>query len=140
MFENTENLVIASFRFWTLFLHENQSHLGRVYLSATRESAVDFFEMNEEETAEFHLLGNKIVAVLRDLFHPDLMNYASLGNRFRHLHVHFIPRYQGERIFHGVTFFDKKWGQNYAPYDKDFKISEDCLMSVKDAILSSLNK
>ena len=72
------------------------------------------------------------------MFHPDLMNYAALGNVAHHLHVHFIPRYQQQRQFQGVKFKDQRWGKNYAPYDYNFKTDRSVLMKIKEAIKERL--
>lgn len=135
---NVVQLKIAEFKHWDLFLHENQSLLGRVYLSAKRKNAIDFIAMTSEEREEFFELGAKINEALLILFHPDLMNYASLGNRFKHLHVHFVPRYKEERTFLGVSFTDAKWGMNYAPYDKKFVVSKDCLFKLRDILKNAI--
>ena len=66
---------------------------------------------------------------------PDMpLNYASLGNIARHLHVHVIPRYKSSRFFDGITFTDQRWGQNYAPYDYSFKVPETTLFKICDAL------
>ncbi len=38
-------------------------------------------------------------AALRELFRPDKMNLASLGNQVPHLHWHVIARHAGDRHF-----------------------------------------
>jgi diadenosine tetraphosphate (Ap4A) HIT family hydrolase len=35
----------------------------------------------------------------REVFHPDKINLASLGNMVPHLHWHVIPRWRGDRHF-----------------------------------------
>jgi len=37
--------------------------------------------------------------VQREIFHPDKINLASLGNMVPHLHWHVIPRWRGDRHF-----------------------------------------
>ncbi len=37
--------------------------------------------------------------VLRDIFQPEKINLASLGNMTPHLHWHVIPRYKEDRNF-----------------------------------------
>jgi len=131
-------LEIGEYRHWKLFLNEYQCYLGRVCLVAKREDANDFIEMTEEEREEFFQIAKCVNKALKDLFNPDLMNYAALGNNFKHLHVHLIPRYEKPREFAGIGFIDKRWGKNYAPYDRDFKITLEGLLEIKDAIGSLL--
>jgi diadenosine tetraphosphate (Ap4A) HIT family hydrolase len=129
-----ERLKIKEYKHWSLFLNENQSYLGRVCLVAKREDAVDLFDITEAEREELFLAGAEINQALKALFQPDLMNYASLGNSFRHLHVHFIPRYSSERSFQGMKFSDVRWGKNYEPYNRDFKLSDEALNEIKTAL------
>lgn len=131
---NFEELRIKSYKTWTLYLNEYQCYLGRVCLVANRESAKDFISTTSEERNEFFQICEQVNAALKNLFAPDLMNYASLGNNFNHLHVHVIPRYEKERTFGGIKFTDKRWGSNYAPYDREFKIDPKALIAIRDAI------
>lgn len=137
---NYENLKIKEYKLWTLYLNESQCYLGRVYLVANREDAMDFIETTIKEREEFFSIAKDINLALKKLFEPDLMNYASLGNIFKHLHVHFIPRYKNERIFNGKKFKDLRWGQNYEPYDRGFKLQIEDLYMIKFAIFSNINK
>lgn len=131
-------LKIEDFDFWSLYLNEYQCYLGRVYILAKREDAKDFLEMTESETHELFEIAKKVKEALFDLFQPDLMNYASLGNIFRHLHVHLIPRYKTKRIFNGIEFEDARWGQNYEPYDKEFRLNLPTLIEIKKTIKNHL--
>lgn len=129
-----EELKIKDYKHWTLFLNANQCYLGRVVLMARREDAVDFIETTTAEREEFFSIGEEILRALRALFQPDLMNYASLGNSFRHLHVHFIPRYRTKRMFNQLEFADLRWGKNYEPYDRNFAVSDETLTKIKGAL------
>ncbi|HXF28596.1 MAG TPA: HIT family protein [Chlamydiales bacterium] len=129
-----QKLKIKEYLHWTLYLNEYQCYLGRVCLVAKREGASDFIEITQAEREEFFSIGKQVKKALEKLFQPDLMNYAALGNVFRHLHVHLIPRYEKERIFNGITFVDKRWGKNYAPYDREFQLSIEELNDIKNAL------
>lgn len=133
-----EQLKIKEYKHWTVYLHDNQCYLGRVYIWSKRDGLVDLLDMTEEEQREFFDVGRKVKKAIAELFNPDLMNYASLGNVSTHLHMHVIPRYQSTRTFEGNTFIDERWGKNYAPYDKDFKIPEETLFRIRDAIKAKL--
>jgi len=131
-------LKIKEYKHWVLYLNEYQCYLGRVCLVAKREDATDFIDTTSEEREEFFTIAEDVNKGLKKLFEPDLMNYAALGNNLRHLHVHIIPRYEKERIFNGITFEDKRWGKNYAPYDRKFSLTREDLLSIRDALLSSM--
>lgn len=96
--------------------------------------------MNKEEREEYFNIGNKLKIAFSKLFKPDLYNYATLANVSSHLHTHFIPRYKTKREFSGVTFVDDGWGQNYAPYDKEFKLNEEVQVKIRDAIKEELSR
>ena len=132
------DLKIKVYNHWTLYLNEFQCYLGRLYLVAKRDSAKDFIEMLPVERDEFFKVASNAKRALSELFQPDLMNYASLGNNFNHLHVHLIPRYAEKRVFGGIEFFDKRWGSNYAPYDRDFNLPLEDLLKIRDSIKASI--
>lgn len=133
-----EERTIATYEYWTLYLNEFQCYLGRTYLVANRADALDFIAMTRAERDEFFEVGARLNAALKRLFQPDLMNYASLGNVYRHLHVHFIPRYQSSRLFHNILFEDKRWGKNYEPYDREFLLPPANLEAIRKAIHDTL--
>lgn len=117
-------LEIKRYQYWTVFLHESQCYIGRVYLLAHENPDRDFLGIEGEERQEFFQIGRSIKQALAALFRPDRINYAMLSNKFEKLHVHLIPRYQTPRFFQGIKFVDARWGQNYAPYDRSFLIPQ----------------
>lgn len=133
-----ERLKMKEYPLWTLYLNEFQCYLGRVCLVANRKDAKDFIEMTEAERNEFFSIAKNVNLALKKLFKPDLMNYAALGNNFSHLHVHLIPRYEKEKIFNGIKFVDKRWGSNYAPYDREFKLTMEELDAIKNALAAEM--
>lgn len=54
----------------------------------------------------------------KKLFQHDLPNFAIFANTARHLHAHFIPRFNTPRVFAGMEFVDPNPKGNYAPYPK----------------------
>ena len=121
---NYKDYIIKNFDNWTLYLHENQTYLGRCYLWYVNDDPLDLFELNRSSLKELFEITNDIKSVLSKCFMPDMFNYASFNNIIRHLHFHIIPRYQSKVTFGDHVFEDKNWGDNYAPYSKDFFISE----------------
>ncbi len=135
-----QKFLIKEFENWNAYLHQNQNYLGRFYLWAKREDILDPFDMHIDENREYLSAGRMLKKSLEELFQPDMFNYATLGNVTRHLHTHIIPRYKDVRIFGGIIFRDENWGGNYAPYDKNFKVPEEGLIKIKDAIKERLTK
>lgn len=133
-----EDLLIKKYKYWTITLHTNQCYLGRCTINLNRH-IVDLFDINEEERKELFEVMIKLRNAMKELFKPDLFNYASLGNTDRHLHLHFIPRYAGKREFDGVEFVDEKWGKNYTPYNKEFKIPNSVFNNLRKLIKEKIS-
>jgi diadenosine tetraphosphate (Ap4A) HIT family hydrolase len=134
-----EQLKIASYKYWDVYLHANQCYLGRVFLLLKEQEGVeDFLSIDEQTREEFFLVGEKVKQALKSLFQPDKMNYAALSNTSEKIHVHFVPRYQGTRAFCSVIFTDQRWGKNYAPYDRAFQLEEPILFAIRDALKAKL--
>ncbi len=128
-------LKIKSFKYWDVYLHENQCYLGRVFVQLKDEKDVeDFLDIQGEIRDEFFIIGKKIKKALKILFSPDKMNYAALSNTSPVIHMHIVPRYKDPREFAGMVFKDIRWGQNYAPYDRSFVITEAVLFKIRDAL------
>jgi diadenosine tetraphosphate (Ap4A) HIT family hydrolase len=134
-------LKIQSYKHWDLYLHENQCYLGRVFVLLKEAKGVDdFLAIEGDVRDEFFQIGQQVKGVLKTLFHPDKMNYAALSNTSAEIHVHLVPRYREERPFAGVVFKDTRWGQNYAPYDRSFKVDEKVLFEIRDALRKALEE
>ena len=135
--QNNEDLLIKKYKYWTIIIHPNQCYLGRCMVKLNRH-IVDLFDTTREERDELFEIMTELRNALKELFKPDLFNYATLGNIVKHLHMHFIPRYKEKRLFKGIEFIDKRWGQNYAPYNKEFKIQISVLNELKELIEQKL--
>jgi diadenosine tetraphosphate (Ap4A) HIT family hydrolase len=134
-----KQLKIRSYKYWDLYLHENQCYLGRVFVQLKDAAGVDdFLAIEGEVREEFFAVGNAVKAALYALFRPDKMNYAALSNTSPVIHMHIVPRYKEPRAFAEVLFQDKRWGQNYAPYDRSFIVDNAVLMQIRDAIETQL--
>lgn len=136
-----EQLKIKSYKYWDLYLHENQCYLGRVFVLLKDDKGVDdFLAIQGEVREEFFTIGEEVKASLGTLFKPDKMNYAALSNTSPAIHVHIVPRYKSPREFAGLVFKDERWGQNFAPYDKSFSLEESVLFQIRDALKHSLEQ
>jgi len=131
--------LIKQYKHWAIYLHQNQSYLGRCYVWCLREEALDLSEATQDEQAELFVVLNDLKDALAKTFKHDWLNYAFLGNETQHLHGHIIPRYAQPREFMGKIFEDKLWGHNYKT-DPTFQISDEVLegikVKIKDRIVS----
>ena len=136
---NYERLVIKSYKYWDVYVHENQCYLGRVFVFLREDAGVeDFMAIKGDMRDEFFLVGEQVKQALKSLFKPDKMNYAALSNTSEKIHVHLVPRYKDEREFAGIEFHDTRWGKNYAPYDRSFVVEESVLFQIIDALKQRL--
>ena len=80
---------------------------------------------NPNEKDELFTIGSILNNALLKGFNPNILNYSSLGNDMRHLHLHIIPRYKNPVTFADTIFTDERWGHNPSPYNKNFEISDE---------------
>jgi len=128
---------IKNYKYWSVYIHQNQGYLGRCVIWCNRETAHDLVDATPEEKNELFVILKDLRKALKRIFEPDWFNYAFLGNETRHLHGHFIPRYASEKKFGGVTFKDERWGHNYRT-DHSFKIPEELTEQIKLKIRKEL--
>ena len=98
----------------------------------------DFLDTSKEERDELFQILQIFKNALDKTFKPDKYNYACLGNQTAHCHFHIVPRYKKEIVFDSVTFIDDRWGSNYSPYNKEFKISKDTKQKIIKIIQNEL--
>jgi diadenosine tetraphosphate (Ap4A) HIT family hydrolase len=95
---------IRSLTVSTLYLDRNQTYRGHCQLVFDGRHVVGLENLTEEEfasvMADLRIAARAIVEVC----HPDLMNYASLGNVMPHLHWHLVPRYATDPRWGGPIY------------------------------------
>jgi len=128
---------IKEYKYWDVFIPENQSYLGRCVVWCKRENALDLTDATEKEREELFLILRELKETLIKTFQPDWFNYSFLGNNLRHLHCHFIPRYAKPKIFEGIKFEDKLFGHNWKT-DDSFLIPKAVLNKIKLSLSDSL--
>jgi ATP adenylyltransferase len=90
--ESAHWIKVCSLSVSTLYLDRNQTYRGHCQLIYDQHvvglenlAAPEFTRL----TADLH----RAAQAIRDICHPDLMNYASMGNVVPHLHWHLVPRH-----------------------------------------------
>lgn len=110
------------YEYWVLYLHPNQyPYLGRCYAAARRAEADVVTDMTAEESFElFQMIIPEWNVTLKKIvgegFRP---NVAILGNDWKHLHCHLIPRYEKVVTLREIEFIDPNPSGNYSPYPKN---------------------
>ena len=126
----SKNLV-KGYSYWEVYVSDNQQYLGRCTIWCKRTDALDLAEATAEEQVELFLILSSLRRAAAQLFSADWFNYAFLGNETRHLHGHFIPRYETPRHFGGLIFEDHHYGRNYRSELDNF-IPEQALIAIRD--------
>jgi len=128
---------IKEYKYWEVFIHQNQSYLGRCVIWCKRENALDLTDATKEEREELFLVLQELREASIKAFHSDWFNYSFLGNSIRHLHCHLIPRYAEPKIFEGTKFEDKLFGHNWKT-DHSFITPKAVLEKIKLNLSNSL--
>ena len=131
--------LLAEYDHWRLFLHTDQfPYIGRCYAAAKRSEADFITDILPSESNELmHIVIPAWNEAIKALFRHDRPNVAILGNEWRHLHAHLIPRYHTPRTFYGIEFVDPNPKGNYSPFTKR-EISDEILLKVKEDIKAKL--
>jgi len=133
MAEDFSKFLIKEYKYWAIYIHENQGYLGRCVVWCKRDDALDLTDATAEEREELFLVLRALNEAATKVFAPDWFNYSFLGNETRHLHGHFIPRYAKPKTFMNVVFEDKLYGHNYKT-DHSLKTPPEVLKAVQEKI------
>ena len=137
MAEDFSKNLVKGYKYWEIYVHENQGYLGRCVVWCKRDNAFDLTDATPEEQAELFLVLRDLREAAGKVFQPDWLNYSFLGNKTRHLHGHFLPRYAKSKTFLGAVFEDKLYGNNYKT-DHSFETSSELLSAVRDKYRESI--
>lgn len=122
--------LVKQYQYWGVYVHENQSYLGRCIVWCDREDALHLTELHDDEQKELFIVLRELQKASEIAFGGNAFNFAFLGNETHHVHCHFIPRYSAEKIFEGIKFTDTLWGHNYKT-DTSFVTSPEILEKIR---------
>ncbi|MEW6691381.1 MAG: HIT family protein [Pseudomonadota bacterium] len=92
----------------------NDANYPWLILVPQRPGIREIFELDEADQQQLMRESTFVTRVMNDLFRPDKMNIAALGNVVPQLHIHHIARYR-----HDPAWPAPVWGQRpaqaYAP-------------------------
>jgi diadenosine tetraphosphate (Ap4A) HIT family hydrolase len=136
-----EKFKIQDYDYWSLYLHQEQyPYIGRCYVVHRYEDFdnILFLDSESDHTTElFQVVIPDWFKAVSKLYKADWPNVAFLGNDWRHLHFHLIPRYWQKHNFFGIEFEDPQPTKNYAPYPKR-ALGEDILQQIKQQIQETI--
>ena len=90
---NNNFTFILKMKYGSLFLNHKQYYKGRC-LFILNQHLENFHEIDDDIFYGFNTELKQIGNLINETFHPDLINYALLGNHVQHVHWHLIPRYK----------------------------------------------
>jgi diadenosine tetraphosphate (Ap4A) HIT family hydrolase len=125
-----ETPVLREGEFWRIALNRNQNLLGKTIL-VLRRHIEDVTLLSVEEWMDLRGEVRWTTERLRKAFSPDHFNYSFLQNQDRHVHLHVIPRYLGNRHVAGVEFSDPDYSEGYRrPSDDERTVAANVLAAI----------
>ena len=100
--------LIAEYEYWVVLLRPAQPTLGSLVLAAKSE-ATAFSDLGPHVVAGLHEAVADIERTLAVRVGYEKINYLMLMMMDPHVHLHVLPRYDGERSACGVTVRDAGW-------------------------------
>ncbi len=102
--------MIKELQHWTVYVHPNQSYLGRGIFILKRHATHS--ALTDAEKAELARAREAYVGLIQTDFKPDL-----LEEHWSEEHAAFeiIPRYKSFRIQNGAEFNDTQFGKSWKP-------------------------
>lgn len=104
-----------------LYVFKEQSHPGRLIL-AYNEHISEMIDLTDEERNYFFADVAKASKAIHQVFHPNKVNYGAYGDTGCHLHMHLVPKYEGEFEWGGV--FEMNPGKTLLTDDEYEEIAE----------------
>jgi len=99
---------IAETRSWRVLVRPKQPTFGALVLIC-KDEATAFSEITVEAFADLQVAVQAIEHMLRKTVKYNKINYLMLMMVDPDVHFHVIPRYEGQRVYDGVTFPDAGW-------------------------------
>ncbi len=84
----------------TLYLHKEQSYLGRCVV-VLNDHQRELFHLAEETRAKLMEDIVKVASAMEKAFLPDKINYGMYGDTMPHIHFHIVPKYKDGELWGG---------------------------------------
>lgn len=84
-----------------VYVFKEQSHPGRC-ICAYKDHVSEPISISAEQRAAFFEDCCKVANAIHKAYHPKKVNYGMYGDTGCHLHMHLVPKYEGEFEYGGV--------------------------------------
>ena len=85
----------------SLILFKEQSKPGRCVV-AYKDHVSEIVDLSEEERNAFMADVTHAAKAIHKAFNPDKLNYGAYGDTGCHLHMHLVPKYEGQDEWGGT--------------------------------------
>lgn len=113
---NEEMIEIATLGVSTVYLFKEQTYTGRCNV-VYKDHVKELFQLEDSELAAYMEDVKKVAAAVDKAFQPGKINYGAYGDTMHHLHMHVVPKYEGQDNW-GSTFVMNP-GKTY-PSDSEY--------------------
>ena len=96
----------------------NDSNFPWIILVPKVEAISELHHLSESEQQQFMQESSCIARMLNELFKPDKLNIAAIGNKVRQLHIHHIGRFENDPCWPETVWGYGK-GHPYTDQDRD---------------------
>lgn len=111
----------------------NDSNFPWTILVPKVENVSELYELSEPDQQIFMQESNCVAQMLNELFKPDKLNIAAIGNKVRQLHIHHIARFEND-----ICWPETVWGYgNSKPYTDQSR--DDTLLKIRDFLSNRSN-
>jgi diadenosine tetraphosphate (Ap4A) HIT family hydrolase len=100
-----------------------------VILVPRKENICEIIDLNEEDQMQLMREISLVSRIMQEIFSPDKLNVAALGNIVPQLHVHIIARFKGDIAFPEPTF-----GKAKKPYETNER--DTIIQKIREALPS----
>ena len=93
-----------------------QSLFPWLILVPRKEGLSELLDLSSKDQHQLMDEIQKISCLVKEVWHPDKLNIAAIGNITPQLHIHVIARFKSDPCWPGVV-----WGYELVPYQKEIE-------------------
>jgi diadenosine tetraphosphate (Ap4A) HIT family hydrolase len=113
-----DTLKVASTALSEILLMNDSRYPWLILVPRVDESISELFQLSKGQQAQVFEESMIISNVLNELFCPDKLNFAAIGNKVRQLHLHHVVRYETD-----FAWPDPVWGKGEPmPYEMSAQV------------------